>query len=633
MPSESAPAIRIDPETGLKLFNTRAGLASEKIAGKGYGVVENAKYRAMPAFKPDAAYDAEAKARIRDFNDARRGADDYMAMDGKFARYLEDHYAAPPVERAALTDACEVLVVGAGFSGLLLWYRLLQAGFRDVRFCEKGGDVGGTWYWNRYPGVACDVESYSYLPLLDEMGYFPTKKFASGFEIFEYCQKMATQFGFYDRCLFHTEMTGAQWDGEGGRWTVRTDRGDAMRARFLVLANGTLTTPRLARIDGMETFKGQSFHTARWDYDVGLAGKRIGIIGTGATAVQVIPEIAKEAGHLYVFQRTPSTIDVRDQRDTTPEEIEEWRIEPGWARQRRERFAKLIGRRALKANDAYLSGKAERPKRRLYGDGPRLSPKEVLKRELETSFRIMEQIRDRVDAVVEDPDASAAMKPYYPYGCKRPNFHDEYLPTFNRPNVTLVDVAPRGVRKINERGVVHDGVQYDLDVLIYATGFDFMSRESMARISAGGRTVADKWEQKGTRTFLGVHTHGFPNLMIVAGPQGTGGTFNFTDAIEEHTEYVAWLLSKMRELGHGVVDVREEDEARWTQLCIDADAASAPLRDCLTNFNGYGRAAPGSLGYYGGKRESARWRNWAKETLKAYRFRSARCTPEVREKT
>ena len=162
-----------------------------------------------------------------------------------------------------------------------------------MRFCEKGGDVGGTWYWNRYPGIACDVESYSYLPLLEEMGYVPTMKFASGFEILEYCQTMAEKFGFYDHCLFHTTVEQTEWDEETGRWTVYTDRGDAMRARFVILANGILTTPKLARIDGMETFKGESFHTSRWNYNIDLNGKRVGIIGTGATAVQAIPELAK----------------------------------------------------------------------------------------------------------------------------------------------------------------------------------------------------------------------------------------------------------------------------------------------------------------------------------------------------
>jgi cyclohexanone monooxygenase len=624
MASHDVPPVRVDPETGRKLFHTRAEPASERIVGKGYDVVTDPEYLTLPAFKADAAFDEVEQARIRDFNAAREGTDDYMAMEGTFARYLEDHYSAAPIEREALTDECEILVVGAGFAGLLLWYRLSQAGFTDIRFCEKGGDVGGTWYWNRYPGIACDVESYSYLPLLDETGYFPKQKFSSGFEIFEYCQKIATEFGFYDHCLFHTEVTDAAWDDDTERWTVRTNRGDVMTARFVLLANGVLTTPRLARIPGMEDFAGESFHTARWDYDIDLTGKRVGIIGTGATAVQVIPEIAKEVGELYVFQRTPSTIDVRDQRETTPEEIEEWKHEPGWARARRERFRQLVGRRALQANDAFLAGKAERPVRRSRGTGPRLSREERIQRDLETSFRIMEQIRDRIDAVVEDPDTARALKPYYPYGCKRPTFHDEYLPTFNQPHVHLVDVAPLGVQQINEAGVVHDGNQYDLDVLIYATGFDFMSRETMGRVTGiDGRTIADKWEQEGTRTFLGLHTNGFPNLFIVAGPQGTGGSFNFLDAIEEHGEYIVWLLSTMREQGHGVVDVHEEDEVQFAQHCAEADIATAPLRDCLSNFNQYGRAEPGSLGYYGG-REAGRRRTWAQETLEPYMFRPIR---------
>ena len=163
------------------------------------------------------------------------------------------------------------------------------------------------------------------------MDYIPTMKFASGFEIFEYCQKMAEKFDFYDHCLFHTTVEKTVWDDDTGRWTVHTDRGDAMRARFVILANGILTTPKLARIDGMEKFEGESFHTSRWNYDIDLHGKTVGIIGTGATAVQVIPELAKVVEHLYVFQRTPSTIDVRDQRATTPEEIEAWSVEPGWA--------------------------------------------------------------------------------------------------------------------------------------------------------------------------------------------------------------------------------------------------------------------------------------------------------------
>src|SRR5215213_6301542 len=356
---------------------------------------------------------------------------------------------------------------------------------------------------------------------------------------------MAEHYGFYDRCLFHTTVQRTEWDEATGRWTVHTDRGDRMRARYVVLANGILTTPKLARIEGMETFAGQSFHTSRWDYNVDLAGKKVGIIGTGATAVQAIPELAKEVGHLYVFQRTPSTIEVRDQRSTRPDQIERWKQQPGWALARRARVAEILegrGRQPTAGNEA--DGPAP-------SDRPRLSREERTKRQLDKGYRIMQQIRDRIDAVVEDPKTAAALKPYYAYACKRPTFHDEYLPTFNRPNVTLVDVAPIGVQQINERGVVHDGVQYDLDVLIYATGFDFMSRENMARVTGrDGRSIADKWLEQGTRTFLGLHTAGFPNLLILAGPQSGGGKFNFAETIEEQTDYVVWLLSTMRENGH-----------------------------------------------------------------------------------
>ncbi|NIU17644.1 MAG: NAD(P)/FAD-dependent oxidoreductase, partial [Actinobacteria bacterium] len=331
------PAISIDPETGLKVFNTKAAKATEKIAGKGYSLIEDQALKTLPPEKKGAVFNAAEQAKYREFKEARRGAADYMAMEGEFSRYLEDVYSEPPVPRDALDDECEILVVGGGFAGLLLWYKLRNEGFTDVRFCEKGGDVGGTWYWNRYPGIACDVESYTYLPLLEEMEYFPSMKFASGFEILEYCQTMAEKFGFYDRCLFHTTVEKTEWDEEAGRWTVYTDRGDAMRARHVILANGILTSPKLARIEGMETFQGECFHTSRWDYDIDLEGKRVGIIGTGATAVQAIPELAKVVGELYVFQRTPSSIDVRDQRATTPEEIEAWKNEPSWARARRAR--------------------------------------------------------------------------------------------------------------------------------------------------------------------------------------------------------------------------------------------------------------------------------------------------------
>jgi len=619
------PPIRIDEATGFKFFNTRAAKATEKIAGKGYSTIEDEALKTLPPPPPGAVFNAEEQAKYKAFKETRRGAADYIAMEGEFSRYLADVYSAPPVEREPLTDTCEILVIGAGFAGLLLWYKLREAGFQDVRFCEKGGDVGGTWYWNRYPGIACDVESYSYLPLLEEMSAFPTMKFASGFEILEYCQSMATKFGFYDHCLFHTTVERTDWDEATGRWTVCTDRGDTMRARYVVLANGILTTPKLARIEGMETFAGQSFHTSRWDYNVELDGKRVGIIGTGATAVQVIPEIAKVVGQLVVFQRTPSTIDVRDQRATTREEIETWSKEPGWARARRERLSRISsGRTALKGNDDYLSGKvADFRERRQYDR--QLSPQELIERQLNTNFRIMEQIRARVDAIVQDPKTSAALKPYYPYGCKRPTFHDEYLPTFNLPHVTLVDTAPLGVSTINARGVVHDGIEYPLDVLIYATGFQWMATSTFNMITGrDGKTLRQKWKDEGVRTFLGLHSHGFPNLFIMSGPQGGGGQFNFTLGIEAHTDYVIWMLKTLRDSNTRVVDIRKELEIEYAAHCREVDIATSALRDCLSYYNGDGGAEPGSLAYYGGPQKWHALRRDAQDSLEPYVFAASR---------
>lgn len=613
-------SIRIDPASGLKIFNTRAAKATDKIAGKGYSVVTDESLKTLPPPPPGAVFNAEEQAKYREFKEARRGAADYMALEGEFGKYLEDVYSTDPVPREALSDECEILVVGAGFAGLLLWYKLREAGFLDVRFCEKGGDVGGTWYWNRYPGIACDVESYSYLPLLEEMGYIPTMKFAGGFEIMEYCQNMAEKYGFYDHCLFHTTVEKTEWDETTGRWTVHTDRGDSMRARFVILANGILTTPKLARIEGMQSFKGDAFHTSRWDYNVDLNGKTVGIIGTGATAIQVVPELAKIVKELFVFQRTPSSIDVRDQRETTAEEIETWTKEPGWAKARRARFARIsAGRTAMKANDDYLAGKVADFKVRKK-HARELSPEELIEKQLGTNFRIMEQIRARVDAIVEDPETAAALKPYYPYGCKRPTFHDEYLPVFNMPHVTLVDTAPRGVAKINHNGVVHEGREYPLDVLIYATGFQWMATSTFNMIKGrGGQSLQEKWQSEGTKTFLGLHSNGFPNLFIVSGPQGGGGSFNFTNAIEEHGDYIVWMLKTMRDRAFNVVDVKKEQEDEYAEHCRVADINTRPLRDCISYYNGHGDAEPGSLAYYGG----GRWHKFriaAQETLDPYVF-------------
>jgi len=338
----------------------------------------------------------------------------------------------------------------------------------------------------------------------------------------------------------------------------------------------------------------------------------------------VVPEIAKVVKQLYVFQRTPSTIDVRDQRATTQEEIDSWSKEPGWALARRERLATISsGRTALQGNDDFLSGKVAAVKERKVYER-QLSPEEMIQAQLNSNFRIMEQIRARVDAVVKDPKTAAALKPYYPYGCKRPTFHDEYLPSFNLPHVKLIDTAPMGVEKITPKGVMHDGVEYEIDVLIYATGFQWMATATFNMVTGrGGLTLRDKWQNEGVRTFLGLHSHGFPNLLIMSGPQGGGGQFNFTRGIEGHTDYVVWILQTMRDRGAAVVDIRKAPEDEYAAHCAEADIRTRPLRDCLSYYNGEGTAAPGSLAYYGGPRKWHELRQAAQATLEPYVFQPA----------
>ena len=255
-------------------------------------------------------YLAERDKRLR-----TDGNEQYREIKGDFAHYLDDPYVEPGFTRAPLTDDVEVVVIGGGFGGLLAGARLREAGVKDLRMIEKGGDYGGTWYWNRYPGAACDIESYIYLPLLEEVGYMPVEKYTRAPEILEHSRAIARKFDLYRDVCFQTEVTEMRWDDTISRWIIKTNRNDAMKPRFVVMANGTLHRPKLPGIAGVETFKGHSFHTSRWDYHytggdchgglTGLKDKRVGIIGTGATAVHCVPHLGAAAKELYVFQRTP----------------------------------------------------------------------------------------------------------------------------------------------------------------------------------------------------------------------------------------------------------------------------------------------------------------------------------------
>ena len=567
-----------------------------------------------PPFDPDALrlkYRQERDKRVR-----VDGNEQYQDVVGDFAHYLNDPYVEPLV-REPLYDDVEVVIIGGGFGGLLTGARLREAGIQDLRVIEKGGDFGGTWYWNRYPGAACDVESYIYLPLLEELGYIPKEKYTHAPEILKHSRAIGEHFDLYRNACFQTEVTEVRWDDDAQRWIISTNRDDRMRARFVCMANGPLHRPKLPGIAGVETYRGHSFHTSRWDYDYTggtsdgglsrLAGKRIGIIGTGATAVQCVPHIGASAGELFVFQRTPSSIDVRNNRDTDPAWAKS--LEPGWQKRRMENFNNLV------------SGIPESED--LVGDGwtdiigkllvmvrnnanADFSPEGLAQTMELADFEKMEQIRSRVDQIVHDNSTAEALKPYYRQFCKRPCFHDEYLQTFTRPNVTLVDTAGQGVDCITERGIVANGVEYELDCIIYATGFEvgteYSRRAGYEIIGRDGITLTEKWAD-GASTFHGFHTRGFPNCFIISNLQ-SGFTVNFPHMLSEQATHLGYILSHAEKNGITRIETTKKAEDEWVQKIISLSQMNVKFLESCTPgyYNNEGKPSDRAIqnGSFGG---------------------------------
>ena len=525
-----------------------------------------------------AKYLAERDRRIR-----ADGNEQYREIAGDFAHYLDDPYVAPGFTRAPLTDEIEVVVIGGGFGGLLAGARLREAGVDDIRVIEKGGDFGGTWYWNRYPGAACDVESYIYLPLLEEIGYLPVEKYSRAPEILAHSRAIGEHFDLYRNACFQTEVTGMAWDEAAARWIISTNRGDAMKARYVVMANGPLHRPKLPGIPGVETFKGHSFHTSRWDYGytggdsngnlTGLKDKRVGIIGTGATAVQCVPHLAAAAKELFVFQRTPSSIDVRANRPTDPD----WAasLQPGWQQHRMDNFNALVSGGFAEedlVNDGWtdIIGNLIMMMRNNAAAGQSM---ETIAETMQLAdFQKMEQIRARVDQSVKDKAAAEALKPWYNQFCKRPCFHDEYLDAFNRPNVQLIDTQGRGVEAITERGVVANGREYEIDCLIYATGFEvgtsYTRRAGYEVVGRGGVTLTQKWAD-GVSTLHGMHSRGFPNLFLISNSQ-SGFTVNFPHMINEQSRHLAYIVREASQRQARTVEASAEAEEAWVQTIISS---------------------------------------------------------------
>ena len=554
---------------------------------------------------------AALRARYRAERDKRLRADgnaQYAEMTGRFANFLEDPYVEAPIDRAPLADEVEVAVIGGGFGGLLAGAKLREAGIDDIRLIEKGGEVGGTWYWNRYPGAACDIESYVYLPLLEETGFMPARKYANGPEIRSYSRQIAERYDLYPGALLQTEVTDLAWDEDSRRWTVSTNRGDALRARFVIMANGPLHRPKLPGIPGIESYAGHSFHTSRWDYAytgggpdgglTGLADKRVGIIGTGATAVQVVPHLAADARELFVFQRTPSSIDVRGDRPTD----QEWAagLKPGWHRHRMENFNTLVSG-GWAEEDLVADGWTDII--RSLGIVARLRAAKgnasvALNDDLVqlADFKKMEAVRARVDQVVANEATADALKPWYNQFCKRPCFHDDYLAAFNRPGVHLVDTGGRGVEKITPAGAVVDGREYPLDCLIFATGFEvgtsFARRAGYQIRGVGGRTLEEKWAGGG-RTLHGMTVNGFPNCFIFSQIQ-SGFTPNYPHALAEQAGHAAHIIAAANARGSTRVEPSARAEQGWTEEILAAVLDRRKfLEDCTPGYyNGEGQLSP-----------------------------------------
>ncbi|MEV0026203.1 NAD(P)/FAD-dependent oxidoreductase [Streptomyces atroolivaceus] len=525
-------------------------------------------------------YSLERERRVR-----TDGARQYRRTEAEFGYYAADPYAGEVAAREPLTDTVDVAVIGGGFGGILAGARMRQQGVGRVRIVEKGGDFGGTWYWNRYPGIHCDIESHVYLPMLDETGYVPEWKYAPGEEIRRHAVRIAEKYDLYPDALFSTAVTSLTWDEASETWIVATDRGDAFHATYVVTATGTLSEPKLPGIPGIETFQGHTFHTSRWDYSytggtpdggmTGLRGKRVGIVGTGATGVQAIPMLAEDAEHVYVFQRTPSSVDVRANRRTTAADVGADR--EGWARERRENFLAIVS--------------GEQADQDLVADGWTASA--ALLEKLLPSFRRDEQgpsfeaayeladaakmneLRARVEQTVTDPDTAEKLKPWYRYACKRPTFSDKYYASFNRDNVSLVDTADtHGIERITEQGAVVGDDTYELDCLIFATGFSVgvsgIFSGTLPVHGRGGTQLLHAWAQQGPRTLHGFTGNGFPNLIHM-GSLHNASSVNFTHILDEQAVHAAALVAAA-ETACALIEPSPEAEDAWAAV-MAKDAA------------------------------------------------------------
>ncbi|KAJ3959805.1 hypothetical protein N0V92_003567 [Colletotrichum tropicale] len=532
-----------------------------------------------------------------------------------------------------LRDGSEIrfLILGAGHNGILFAYHLISAGFKpsEIVVVDEAGGFGGTWYWNRYPGLTCDVEGYCYLPLLEETGFVPKHRYSKGQEIRQNVEGIAEKFGIQG--MFCTKAKSADWDETQKRWNVKLSRnlgpnhqdlsGDfVVRVQFLMPAGGLFYSPSAPDAPGLEGFmkNREIFHTARWNYAytggsqskpdlVNLQDKRVGIIGTGATAVQAVPELAKWAKQLYVFQRTPSYCGPREQVETTPESWAKVAGGPGWQSKRVRNLNKYLNDHpeAVPEDDLLKDGWSRARQFSGLIGSPRakdITPAKVpehLKRMLELDAGIATDLRNHVDGEVENPEVAEKLKAWYPGWCKRPTFHQDYLKSFNRPNVTLVDTDGQGISGYTDGGILvgkgESSKEYEVDVLVLATGFatttgvdgDPVQVLDMPIRGRNGRSLTDKWKAEDFATFFGVATHDFPNLLFYTSKGATGSantTYPLTIAAKTVAHIAKTAVEQASDANRLEVEVSKEAEQRYTESLKPYSPWYATVASCTPTY-------------------------------------------------
>lgn len=534
----------------------------------------------MSSVADELGFDPEALHRkYLEERDRRLGGDSgraYLDMAGDYAGFNVDPYAPPQSPRDPVSEEIDVIVLGGGLAGLMTSVNLLREGIENFKVIEQAGDFGGTWYWNRYPGIRCDIESYTYIPLLEEVDTVPSEKYAVGKEIFEHCQALGRKFGLYERTLFQTVVKTIRWDAESARWHIATDRGDDIRARHVIVSSGPLHKPKLPDVPGIRDFKGAAFHTSRWDYDytggdssgnlTGLADKRVALIGVGATGIQVLPHLAEWSRHVHVIQRTPAAV---DRRNNKPTDVAWFRSQPpGWQDRRIENFCLTI--MGVPQDENLVNDCWTDVATLLVGfnnsDNAAIRDASPEQRQQLADFMKMEDLRRRIATIVKDPQTAESLKPWYNLFCKRPLFSDDYYPVFNRPNVTLVDTHGKGVDRITEDAVIVDGKRYEVDCIVFATGFRagaYTHRSGgYELIGRDGVTLEDHWSH-GVRSVHGTKTRFFPNFHIVGTLTHASQSFNYPQVTKAQTAHSVKMIARCLNEGLRSVEITAEAEQRW----------------------------------------------------------------------